>query len=482
MPSTVRQNDPFDSFDDADDSFTQDYGPADALSLDDPFDSLTDEALEPLTAAPRGASHQALTASSLMQNLPQGDLSAETFQDDPGAVSIPRIAIHFFPENESTLQSCDTAALDRRMSRAQSLVRRGGIEEAIATYRQEPTPTLMIVESTAGASTLLTQLDRLAEVCDANTKVVVIGAQNDISLYRELIRQGVSDYLVAPVKPLQLIRSIATLFNDPETPFVGRTIAFIGARGGAGSSVLAHNFAHTLSEVMQANTVIADYDLPFGTAGLDFNQDPLQGMADALNEPDRLDSVLLDRMLTRCTDKLSLFSAPASLDQDYLADDEAFEEVTRKVRSVAPFIVMDLPHTWTPWLKKSLIAADEVVVVATPDLASLRNAKNLIELLKSFRPNDNPPRIVLNQVDTPGRPEIPLKDFTAALGTAPVCTIAFDAKTFGQAANNGQMIAECAPGSKTHEALMSLTAAITGRSPQESKKTSKSLLGRLLRK
>ncbi|MFT3997197.1 MAG: pilus assembly protein CpaE [Asticcacaulis sp.] len=474
----AKQTDPFDSFDDADDGFTQDYGPADALHLDDPFNSVMDEPPETVSATTRAvAPRQALTAATLAQT----DL-ADGIQDELGAVSIPRIAIHFFPENDSTLQACDIAALDRRMARAQSLVRRGGIEEAIAAYQHEPTPSLMIVESNQPGHLLLEQLDRLAEVCDANTKVVVVGAHNDISLYRELIRQGVSDYVVAPVKPLQLIKSIAGLFNDPETPFIGRAIAFIGARGGAGSSVLAHNFAHTLSEVMQANTVIADYDLPFGTAGLDFNQDPLQGIADALNEPDRLDPVLLDRMLTRCTDKLSLFSAPASLDQDYLADDEAFEEVTRKVRSVAPFIVMDLPHVWTPWLKKCLIAADEVVIVATPDLASLRNAKNLIELLKSFRPNDNPPRIVLNQIDMPGRPEIPVKDFTAALGAAPACTIGFDAKTFGQAANNGQMIAECAPGSKTHEALLSLTAAITGRAPETKKKTQTSLLGKLFKK
>ncbi|ESQ78628.1 AAA family ATPase [Asticcacaulis sp. YBE204] len=477
MSSIATQHDPFDSFDDADDGFTQDYGPvgADPLDLDDPFSDL-----EPLNARD-GTARQALTTAALISNEPPA-LPEGFGGDSLGSVSIPRIAIHFFPNSDTTLQSCDTAALDRRMARAQSLVRRGGIEEAIAVYRQEPTPSLVIVESDARGRDLLDQLGQLAEVCDANTKVVVIGQHNDISLFRELMRQGVSDYIVAPVQPLQLIKVISTLFNDPETPFVGRAIAFIGARGGAGSSVLAHNFAHALSEAMQANTVIADYDLPFGTAGLDFNQDPMQGMAEALNEPDRLDPVLLDRMLTRCTERLSLFSAPASLDQDYLADDDAFEEVTRKVRSVAPFIVMDLPHIWTPWLKKALIAADEVVIVATPDLASLRNAKNMIELLKTFRPNDNPPRVVLNQTDMPGRPEIPAKDFTAALGMEPVCSIGFDPKTFGQAANNGQMIAECAPGSKAHDALISLTAAITGRVAEPAKKPSKSLLGKLFKK
>jgi len=498
MANPAKHNDPFDSLDDLDDEFV-DYragrGAGDDYAVDsyaaqyaaqapmaDPFADEADD--EPADLSP-DLQRQALATPGaslgLREPLPTGlHTSRET--DEIGAISIPRIGIHFFPDSEASVAACDAAALDRRMARAQSLVRRGGIQEAIDTYRNEPTPSLIFVESQSRGRDLLDQLDQLAEVCDANTKVVVIGAHNDISLYRELIRQGVSDYMVAPVQPIQLIKSIATLYNDPETPFVGRTIAFVGARGGAGSSSIAHNFAYNLSEQMQANTVIVDYDLPFGTAGLDFNQDPLQGMAEALNEPDRLDSVLLDRMLAKCTDRLSLFSAPAALDQDYTADQDAYDEVTRKVRAAAPYIVMDLPHLWSPWLKANLIAADEVVIVATPDLASLRNAKNIIDLLRHSRPNDAAPKLVLNQTETPGRPEIPVKDFTAALGIEPCALIPFDAKLFGQASNNGQMLNEVAPAGKVADAMAQLTARITGRNPEPKTRKSSSFLGNLFKK
>jgi N-acetylmuramoyl-L-alanine amidase len=257
--------------------------------------------------------------------------------------------------------------------------------------------------------TLLLEVDQLAEVCDAGTKVVVIGAANDILLFRELMRRGVSEYLVAPLQPLQLISAIGGLFADPAQPFVGRTIAFVGARGGTGASSVAHNTAFAMSERIGANTVIVDYDLPFGTAGLDFNQDPLSGVADALSQPDRLDPVLLDRMMVRCTDKLSLFAAPATLDVDWDISPEAFEEVTTQIRSTAPFVVLDLPHLWSGWMRRTLIAADEVVIVATPDLASLRNAKNMIDLIRQGRPNDAPPRLVLDvrEVDWTGIAEVP---------------------------------------------------------------------------
>ena len=511
MPNPAKHNDPFDSFDDLDDEFVTDYQPLkiggsedlaghDMADRETPHDLSTphiDPALEsaydPDAAYDTGAAPDPFADD--LDDTP-AEIRAQAFaaplspagspgyalggDDEIGAISIPRIAIHFFPDSEESLQACDTASLDRRMTRAQCVVRRGGIQEAIDVYHNEPTPSLLFVESSARGRDLLDQLGRLAEVCDANTKVVVVGAHNDISLYRELMRQGVSEYMVGPIQPLQLIKTVASLFNDPETPFVGRAIAFVGARGGAGSSSIAHNFAYNLAESMQANTVIVDYDLPFGTAGLDFNQDPLQGMADALNEPDRLDSVLLDRMLSKCTERLSLFSAPATLDQDYVADAEAYEEITRKIRSAAPFIIMDLPHVWTPWLKNALITADDVIIVATPDLASLRNAKNIIDLLKAARPNDAAPRLVLNQMDLPGRPEIPVKDFTAALGVEPSCLIPFDAKLFGGASNNGQMIAEVAQGGKVAEALNQLTAAITGRTPEI--KAKKSFIANLFKK
>jgi Flp pilus assembly CpaE family ATPase len=530
-----------------------------------------------------------------------------------GELNVPRITIHAFCRYPETAEAMDRAASDRRLARATTLVHDGGLPEALARYQNEPTPSLIVAESDDDPSVLLGQLDSLAEVCDPGTKVVVVGAQNDIGLYRELMRRGVSEYLVPPLQPLQLIRTITGLYVDPTTPFVGRTLAFVGAKGGVGASTIAHNVAYGLAELMQANTVIVDFDLAFGTAGLDFNQDPLNGVADALSQPDRLDPVLLDRMMVRCTDKLSLFAAPATLDADWdispeafeevttqirstapfvvldlphlwsgwmrraliaaigglfadpaqpfvgrtiafvgarggagasavahntayamserigvntvivdydlpfgtagldfnqdplggVADAlsqpdrldatlldrmmvrctdklslfaapatletdwdigaEAFEEVTSRIRATAPFVVLDLPHLWSGWMRRALIAADEVVVVATPDLASLRNAKNMIDLIRQGRPNDAPPRLVLNQVGVPGRPEIPAKDFGAALGLHPSLSIPFDAKVFGAAANNGQMVLDSASKTKAAEAFETLAQIVSRR-------------------
>lgn len=378
---------------------------------------------------------------------------------------LPRIAVHIFCESPSTAALADRAARDRRLSRTTTTVRPGGLAGAVELYQSEPTPSLVVVECTEPHDVLLGLLDHLAEVCDPGTKVIVIGAVNDIALYRELIGRGVSEYLTPPLQPLQLISAITTLYGDTSAPFAGRQVAFVGAKGGVGSSTIAHNFSFALSERFQINTVMVDFDLAFGTAGLDFNQDPAQGVANALTQPDRLDPVLLERMMVRCTERLNLFAAPASLDEDYDFPVEAFEEVAGKIRSNSPFVVLDMPHLWSGWMRRLLLGSDEVVLVATPDLASLRNGKNLVDLLRQQRPNDAPPRLVLNQVGLQGRPEIPVKDFGEALGLTPALVLPSDPKLFGKAANNGQMIQEVGPKTKTAEGLDYLAELITRREP-----------------
>ncbi len=376
---------------------------------------------------------------------------------------VPRISIHAFCEFPDTGAALQRAGADRRLAKANLNVQLGGIAAAVDFYDGQVTPNLLIVETRLAGEAALEQLDRLAEVCDPATKVVVIGRVNDVQLYRELMRRGAAEYLVAPLDPLHLIEVIAGLYADPHGRPIGRVIAFIGARGGAGSSTLAHNVGWCIAEEQHINTTIVDFDLPFGTVGLDFNDEPGQGVADALTAPERLDDVLLDRLLMKRGDYLSLFTAPAALERDYDAATDAYESVLEAVRHTTPCVIVDLPHSWAPWVKATLIAADEIVVVATPDLASLRNAKNIIELLRHNRPNDTVAKLVLNQIGQPKRPEIPEKDFAETIGVEPVSLLAFDPMQFGQAANNGQMLGEMGSKSPAMDEVRHLAGLLTGR-------------------
>jgi pilus assembly protein CpaE len=260
-----------------------------------------------------------------------------------------------------------------------------------------------------------------------------------------------------------MISVVSSLYNDPKAKPVGRVIAFVGAKGGVGSSTIAHNLGWLMSRDYNIETVITDLDLAFGTAGLNFNQEAGMGIADALSSPERVDATLLDRLLTKCSDKLSLLASGGLVDRDFHIDGNAVSAVLDVVRHNVPLVIVDVPNLWAAWTKYTLVHADDVVITATPELASLRNAKNMFDVLKAARPNDAVPKIVLNQVGVPKRPEIPVAEFAKALGIEPLAVFPYDPQVFGTASSNGQMIIEVAPKSRAAEVINSLASQLSGR-------------------
>ncbi|HXX04525.1 MAG TPA: AAA family ATPase [Xanthobacteraceae bacterium] len=392
----------------------------------------------------------------------------------------PRVSVQAFCETVETAAAIQAAGEDRRMAKAHLRIQMGGLIAATEAYQNSPTPNVIILESESRSEDILAGLDQLAPVCDAATRVIIIGRMNDVALYRELVRRGVSDYLIAPVGALQIVRSVCGLFSAPDAKPVGRIIAVVGAKGGVGASTIAHNIAFSIARDLMLDSVVTDLDLAFGTAGLDFNQDPPQGIAEAVFSPDRIDNAFIDRLLSKCTDHLSLLAAPATLDHVYDFGADAFEAIFDSLRATVPCVVLDVPHQWTGWTKQTLVGADDILIVAAPDLANLRNAKNLYDFLKASRPNDHLPLYCLNQIGVPKRPEIKAADFAKALVDEPVAAIPFEPQLFGAAANNGQMIAEISAGHRTAELIRQMAQKVTGRA--EPKKPRSGLLSPLLEK
>ena len=414
----------------------------------------------------------------MTQTEPQA-LAADTAT--PVVAAVPRINITVFCSTQATQAAMQQVVVDRRMARAHIDVRNGSIMSAAQAFSQATTPEVLVLETEGHRDQVLSELSQLAQVCDPSTKVVLIGHVNDVILYRELIRQGLSEYLVAPVHQLQVIDAISSLFNEPGADPIGRIIAFIGAKGGVGSSTIAHNVAALASGVDKVDTIVTDLDLAFGTAGLNFNQDPAHGIAEAIASSDRIDQTMLERLLTKCSDRLNLLSAPAQVEKSLGIEDDTLEPIIDAIRSSAPLIILDIPNLWTVWSKQLLIGADDVIITSTPDLASLRNTKNIFDFLTAARPNDKAPLIILNQVGVQKRPEIPVAEFSKAIGVEPTAVIPFDAHVFGTAASNGQMIGEVGPKSKAAEQISMLEQLLIGKNPEASaNKKSGSALAKLL--
>jgi pilus assembly protein CpaE len=155
------------------------------------------------------------------------------------------------------------------------------------------------------------------------------------------------------------------------------------------------------------------------------------------------------------------------------------------LRANIPCVVLDVPHQWSAWTKRVLVSADEILVVAAPDLANLRNAKNIADMLRASRPNDRRPFYCLNQVGIPKKPEISAGDFAKALEEDPVVIIPFEPQLFGTAANNGQMIAEVSASHKTADMFRLLAQVMTGRAEVKRSRgglLSLGMLGKLMKR
>ena len=405
-------------------------------------------------------------------------------QDEPAHIDdyiapAPRISVQAFCATVATATTARAAAEDRRLAKAHLSVHMGGIAAAIDAYHKAPTPNVIVIE-TEPDNDFLAGLDELASVCDPGTRVVMLGNASDVAPYRELVRRGVNDYVVGPVKVLDIVRSICSLFSASEAVSVGRLIAVCGAKGGVGASTVAHNVAWTIAQDLGLDSVVIDLDLAFGTASLDYNQDPVQGIANAVFSPERPDTAYMDRLLAKCGDHLSLLAAPATLDQVYDFGADAFDAIFDTMRMTTSCIVLDVPHQWTAWTKRALVGADDILIVAEPDLANMRNAKNMMSLLKTSRPNDRPPLYCLNQVGMPKRPEIEVKEFAKTIESQPIATIPFDCRLFGEAANNGQMISEVSSRHRTTRTFLQIAQRLTGRPDLAEQR--ESLLSPILRK
>jgi pilus assembly protein CpaE len=379
---------------------------------------------------------------------------------------------HCFARTEATRRQVERAFADRRLVKVIPSFIVGGLSEAIARYTVEISPPLMVIEADHGDD-LIERVDALAQICDSGSNLILLGATNDIEVYRTLLRHGVADYLVAPVDPARFAGAVLDLFAGPNKGAVGQTIAFIGAKGGSGSSTIAHNTAFALTRIADCDAMVLDLDMPFGCADLNFNIETTTGMRNLLAEPERIDEVFLQRFACKYDGRLQLLAAPAVLDVGPHIDPDKLEAAVEAVKRHCRYVVMDLPHGWSNWVQQSLRLADTVVLTAPLDLASLRNTRNLMDWL-SDQGNAAPHLVVNGAVDRRGM--IELTDFTKTLEIEPAVLIPEDREAFRMAASAGKMVEEVRPKSKAAQAIRQLATLLARRDGAAAKKSPPSRL------
>ena len=397
---------------------------------------------------------------------------------------ILRINIGAFVLTDAVRDAVNALNDDRLFLRSTISVQEGGMASALEFLTQRSTPELLLVETKSMDEALFNELNALADVCQPGTRVIIVGAENDINLFKTLIDQGISQYFLETVTVEELKTAIVDAFADKSLNAKSRTIAFSGLRGGVGSSVLAHNVASELAHLYDEDVIIVDLDIPFGTAALGYNIQPSQTVADAISQAGSIDETLLMRYLESGGKNVSILCAPGNLNSGIEITPQSLEAVLNIVKQMASYVILDIPHVWNAWVQDMVVDADDTVIVGVPDLYNLRDGKNMFEFLSPNRGLEAPTRLVLNKVGELKKGELSEKEFKDVLGTKPSLNIPFDPDAFSAAMNNGDMLRKVASKSKAAQAVEILAKMVSGKeiASQLSKQSGGGLFGSLFKK
>lgn len=357
-----------------------------------------------------------------------------------------------------------------------------GLNGAIQYLASHESPHLLILEIDLSEDALLDGLERLAAVVSPETRVMIIGNSNDIGLYRRLIGMGISEYLFGPLDPGDVVSVITRIFAGSEDQHKGRVIGVYGSRGGVGTSAVAANVAFALAKSYNEPVVLVDLDIAFGTASLALNVNARQTVADVLVQPDRLDEVLVERSLIKINDKISLLAAPSQPNAQTHIDGRIIEALINILQKTAAYVVLDIPHLWAPWVRELLIECNELVLVTYPDLANLRDVRNLVEVLNQARGTGAPTQLILNRVGVARKGELTGKDFEESVKLTPKLSIPYEPGVFGTAMNNGDAVVQTAPNSESTKSFLKLATLVSGKGAAKKARKGGGIFSKLLKR
>lgn len=357
-------------------------------------------------------------------------------------------------------------------------VRAGDLATARKAIDPKAPPDLMLLDI-SGSADPVAALDEIMQLCPRSTRVLVIGSVNDVSLYRSLTSRGVIDYLVKPVSGEVLHDALAALLDDggPSGGGAGlqtRVTAFLGARGGIGTTSIAVATAWYFVNEFHQRAALIDLDLHFGTLALSLDLEPGRGLREALEHPERIDSLLISSAMSSASDRLKVLAGEESLDETMHFHTEGFGPLFELLANDFDQLVIDLPRTLDDGSRYVISNVDSFLLVTDLSLAGLRDALRILDLVKRIGSKASP-IVVASQVGAPHRGEISQREFERGLGQNLDHVISYDPKAAVAMARHGKALPDAARTSKVAEEILALAQRLSGR--ETAKK--RSILGRL---
>jgi pilus assembly protein CpaE len=301
-------------------------------------------------------------------------------------------------------------------------------------------------------------------------KIIALGTVNDVTLYRALIAAGASDYLVKPVSREVLAPALERGGGATGSAggWLGQVIAFVGSRGGVGTTTTAVACAWLLAEQYQAPTLLLDLNLHFGSVALKLDVEPGTGLCEALEQPARIDALFVDRAAVKITDRLRVLAAEAPVAETLIVDAAAIDALLYELHRKFAWVVVDLPRWVTPAHRIVLGAANRVALLCERSLEGLRDTVRLQAFLHEQAPQSQ--LLLIDSGAAAERAGIGRAEFEKAVGKKFDAVLAYDAKSAAAATNDGQPVPVAVPRGPLARDVERLAAALRGAGVKQKRK------------
>jgi pilus assembly protein CpaE len=324
--------------------------------------------------------------------------------------------------------------------------------------------TVVVVDLDAGRPDEMAALTRLMTRVGDWPPVIAITQVFDENVARTLLQMRIADFLVKPVKPVDLVRACARVAKGPSTgaaPTEAQIYTFLPAVGGAGVTTLAVQTAMLLmnsaGQRAKPSTCLVDLDFQHGAVADYLDLEPRLNLAEIEPRPDRLDRQLLEVMLTYHASGLAVVAAPNRPAEMRSFDPDVVTRLLDLVSTNFEYVVFDMPRTWFSWTDSVLLGSNKLFIVAETTVPGMRHAKQLVSAIRE-RLGDGPkPQVIVNRfTQRMFSTSLRLSDLQQALGDAFAAVIPNDYNLVREAIDRGVPLDEVKPGNKITAQLKKL--------------------------
>jgi pilus assembly protein CpaE len=299
-------------------------------------------------------------------------IAADTSTDTVPPTSAPAPAAMAYlldADSEGVVSACfaDVGFIDRD-------VMHGSIDTAIEELPRRSWPRFLIVDI-SGIDDPLPRIGRLAEVCNLDTEVIVVGERNDIVLYRALKAAGVAEYFFKPLVGSLVSRVLGEIVSggrNLQPSRSGMLVFVVGARGGVGATTVATSLAWYFAEIRQRRTLLLDLDLHAGDAALQLDVQPSHALREALGDPKRIDELFLDRGVMPVTERLGLLAANEPLSDRVVLNEDAVMQLLHKILAHYRYVLVDLPGEAALSVPKLLHMPSTLLLISDGSITAIR--------------------------------------------------------------------------------------------------------------